>query len=373
MKLPRAEPTFRVQFTNGRFAILFVLLLLSYLAVAELLVRTFIAQAILGVPSVGSTDEVLESRLDALRDFASGRDAVDCVMLGDSTVMTNFKPDTFATSFREETGKDIKCFNFGSGAFTLVDMADLAQIVVNEYSPGLLLIGIEALNFTVSAAEPGGADFSEIPWTQYKLGQFTIAGWLYEHSALYRHRDVIRQLLTLQTSPSEIRRFIMETDGAWRDGFFPLTGPGPFNVAQPPDPQSDHPYHENYFGSLTKFQLLPEHLAALDRVLALNSPATQVVIVEMPVPETFFYYFGNGEEDYNRFIDGVTQRVGGTAVPFWTTTDLQLFPDDLWFNYNHLNATGAPLFSEWLGSRLGQAALEGTVNFPAETDDKNSR
>jgi hypothetical protein len=360
-----------LQNLTGRLLIFVILLLSFYIATAEIVVRANEGRAIMSIPSIGSTDKGFEGRLNTLHAVSADK-PLDCIFLGDSTAMTDFAPHIFSDSFRQKIGADIDCFNFGVGAFTVADIEALAKIVVLEHSPQLLIIGVESLNFTVPSIGPGGADFAELPWTQYKLGHFTSKGWLYEHSALYRHLGAIQQLITLQASPTEMRRQMAETNSSLHDGFYPMDRPGPFDISQPPDPNSDHPYHENYFGSLTNYQLLPEQLAALDQIVALNNASTQVILVEMPVPPTFYYYFGNGEQDYDRFIAAVDESVSGTTIPFWRTTDLALFPDSVWFNYNHLNATGAPIFSEWLGEQLGQAVTAGTVRFSAD-EETNSR
>ena len=95
----------------------------------------------------------------------------------------------------------------------------------------------------------------------------------------------------------------------------------------------------------------------------MNNPSTQVVIVEMPVPPSFLYYFDNGEQDYDKFVETIEGSVADTNVLFFRTSNLILFPDSGWFNYNHLNAEGAPIFSEWLGRQVGQGVLMGTVHF----------
>lgn len=364
-RLQRDEPTFKVDFLDSGLIVYVVFLLLIFTLVGEIVVRLNAGRTILGVPSVGSTDRVFESRLSQLDVYAEGRDAIDCVIFGDSTVMTDFAPGPFQNSFQETTGQNIECFNFGVGAFSFVEIASLARIVAEDYSPKIIIIGVEALNFAFPSDDPGGHDFGELAWTQYRLGRFSVNGWLYEHSYLYRHLGSVRQLLTIEKSPSEM---IFQTIGlydTYRDGFFQLESPRDLDVSQPPDPASDHNYHVAYFNYHKNYRLLPEHLTALDQLLTLNNSSTQVVILEMPVPDTFFNYFDNGKQDYNLFINGVKDKVAGTPVPFFITSDLQPIPYNLWHNYNHLTEEGALVFSVWLGEKFGQAALDGTVRFAA--------
>jgi hypothetical protein len=354
--------TLKLGTPNYKQFFLIILLLVIQAVTAEFLIRALEPNPILGVPSIGSNYKEFEARLTEFDRYAAERSTIDCVFLGDSTAMTNFAPLVFADAYRDQTGKDIECFNFGAGAFTIADSAALAQILIQEKPPKLLILGVEALSFAVPADASGDVDMTELPWTQYKLGRFSIIGWLYEHSRLVSRLGAISQLITLQTSPAEMRRQTLEANSALKEGFYPMEGPGPFDISEVPDPTSDHPYHENYFGSLSNFQLLPEHLEALDQIIGLNSVTTQVVIVEMPVPKTFYYYFGKDEQDYQTFVKTVEQHVSGTTVPFFRAEDLNLFPTDLWLNYNHLNARGAPIFSYWFGTQLGQAELNGDLS-----------
>ena len=156
-------------------------------------------------------------------------------------------------------------------------------------------------------------------------------------------------------------RSASENQSGFHNGFYPLQGS--VDIASPPDHESKLPYDEHYFGTLGDFQLLPKNLAALDEILERQSATTQVMIAEMPVPETFFYYYGNGEQDHQTFIDTVKQEASAKGILFLETTPLQLFPSDVWFNYNHLNSEGAPIFSDWFGRQLGKAVQEETINF----------
>lgn len=365
--------TLYLQSPSFRLFTLVISLLVLYVVICEVAMRTDFAHSVFGVPTIGSTDRGFEGRLHALKMFADNRESIDCVFFGDSTAMTDFAPNTFAASFREAADTDIECFNFGAGAFTLADLSALVQIVVRDYSPQVVIVGVEALNFAVPTNLSQGSNFVQLPWTAYQLGHFTFEGWLFENSALYPRLGTLRQLLTLETTPSALVLSAAALNRDWEDGYFPLKGPNAFDVAQPPDPNSDHPYHENYFGSLSDFQLLSEHLSALDRILALNDTSTQVIILEMPVARTFSYYFSRSERDYADFTSAVEQSATDTGVPFWRTTDLGFFEDELWFNYNHLNETGAQIFSQWLGNRLGTAVRNGTIQFREHTVQASPR
>jgi hypothetical protein len=191
-------------------------------------------------------------------------------------------------------------------------------------------------------------------WARYKHGDFAPEGWLYDHLHLYRHLGTLRQLLTLALQDSGLLQPPSEQGDVVKDGYYPMDGPGPFDVSLPPDPKVAHPYLEHYFAAMGAFQLLPENVDALDEILSMNGPTTRIILVEMPLPETFHAFFGHDKQDYAAFIDAISKRAASHTVPLLRMSDRELLPGEVWLNYNHLNANGAPIFSRWLGHKLGE-------------------
>jgi hypothetical protein len=144
--------------------------------------------------------------------------------------------------------------------------------------------------------------------------------------------------------------------GGATDGYFPVNGTGVFDVSQPPDLTLNHPYIEHYSAALADFNLWPENLAGLETILSLDSATTHVILVEMPVTETFHRFFGKGPQDYRLFVDTMAQRTAAHHIPLWRMQELERLPSPVWYNYNHLNADGAPIFSRWLGEKLAQVS-----------------
>lgn len=181
----RPSRTLQLRRPFGRSLVLAALFLLLYLLLAEVFFRVVPVCRVLDAPDLGSEHRQFEQQWARLEDYAAQQGAVKCIMIGDSTVMSNFAPEAFAGSYFQQTGEPIACYNFGVGAFTVVGLSTLAALLIQEYSPQLFIVGVEALNFTVAANEQGDADLSRVPWAHYKLGDFNVEGWLYEHSALY--------------------------------------------------------------------------------------------------------------------------------------------------------------------------------------------
>lgn len=335
------------------------LFLLLFLATGEAIARSEVVRSTFIVPSLGSEHGTLEEQMSRIEAYASRHELIDCIFLGDSTVMSDFNPVMFEKAYHDQTGNDINCFNFGIGASTVVSSAALAQILVNDYRPRLLIFGIDALNFTVPSDEGGAAALLETPWVRYKLGQLSFEGWLYDHSYLYRYSNTISQLIMSQTSYREISAGGPELLSD--DYFYPTEDQGPFDMATPPNPDSKHPYDEHYFAELGNFQLLPANLDALDQIADLQGETTQVLAIEMPVSDTYYYYFEHGELEYLDFIAVIRERLFHKKVQFVETNQLNLFSNDNWFNRNHLNEVGAGIFSRWFGQQLGTATQEITL------------
>jgi hypothetical protein len=355
--------TLQLHMPTGQALAFAVLVLVAYLVLGEVAIRYLGGRIALGTPGLGSDHKQFEQQWFRLEEYVARRQVVDCIFVGDSTAMTDFSPAAFTRSYGRQAGEDLDCYNYGVGAFTAVGLAALSQILVQEYSPRLLLVGVEALNFTVPLEKQGEADLASTAWARYKLGDFMAEGWLYENVHLYRYLGVFRQLLTATINRSEVMQSAAGEIGGVKDGFFPMTGTGPFDVSQPPNPEFDHPYIEHYFAAMEDFALLPENLDALETILSLNG-TTKIILVEMPVPDTFHTFFGNDRQDYKMFADSVASQADSHSVPFLRVQDQRLLPAQVWFNYNHLNSDGAPIFSSWLGERLAQvpAAILGQVN-----------
>jgi hypothetical protein len=99
----------------------------------------------------------------------------------------------------------------------------------------------------------------------------------------------------------------------------------------------------------------PENLAALKQLIQLQNDQLQVLVVEMPVPPTYMYFFGQGQQDYQRFINQLDMTTTAHATAFWPTTSLSLIPEQGWVDYSHLNTNGAAVSSDWLGQQVGAA------------------
>jgi hypothetical protein len=343
-----------------------LLFLMTYFLFGEVLFRSQAIQNTLASPSIGSEHREFEEQMNQLRTYASGDGLIDCIFVGDSTVLTDFYPLVFERAYHEQVGEDIDCINFGVGASNVVSLATLLRIIIHDFKPRLIIFGIHALDFTVPPEADEVAIILEMPWIRYKLGEFSPVGWFYEHSQVVRYSEILGQILSFKGNRESLLR--SEEDELLK-GFYPMEGQGLFDMANPPDLESNHPYDEHYFAELGNFKLLPVNLDALDQIADLQSATTTVMAVEMPVSDTYFYYFENDEEEYNVFKEEIRSRLSAKSVPFFETKRHIYLADELWFNRNHLNLDGAQIFSEWLGEQVGEAVKMGSLVLPSARDD----
>ena len=269
-------------------------------------------------------------------------------------------PNHFKQGYQETTGQDIRCFNFGIDASSAGSTAALVKILVKDYHPRLLIMGTDARDYSVPREDRDPVAILETPWIKYRQGHFSLDGWLTEHSYFYRYRQHLSRLLrfnfegTLWTE-TKLTFEILAT------GYTPIDKVAGY-INDPPDPQDDS-FEVAYYSRIFRpYQILDTNLDALENIMEYNGSGTQVIIVEMPVSDGLYYFFGNGDADYNLFVPRVSELADQHQVPFWRTEPLDSIPDDGWSDYSHLNMTGAEIFSTWLGEQVGRLDMRKDVD-----------
>lgn len=353
-----SNTTLRVKRPSGVTPALALLFLVVLLAAGELLARLEPFQSHMAAPRLGSPHRQFEIQMHRLETLYQREGRVDCIFLGNSMVWRGFDPHAFALAYQAQRGQALRCFNFGVDAMPAAGAGILAEILIADYHPRLLIYGTDARDYAVLREDRDATVLLDTPWMQYRSGRFTVEGFLLEHSYLYRYRELLQRLLRFDYS--QWRPEPNRSPSA-RYGFGPVSKVGSF-VQTIPDPQDPRPPIQYYFTVLSDYQMLPENLAGLEQIVALNEADVDVavVVVEMPVPETYMHFFANGQEDYRRFIEQVGDVAAEHGVPFWQTTPLNLIPTNGWVDYSHLNSRGAGRFSTWLGEQLGGAAVRQT-------------
>jgi hypothetical protein len=330
----------------------FLLLILGF---AEWVARSDLIQSLLTPPKMGSRHYQLGNKLALLNSAIQKHGPVDCLFIGSSMVDLGIDPEAFRESYREKTGRDIRCFNFAIDASSATSSAALAQILVEDYKPHLLIFGTDARDYAVFRDDQDAAVILDTNWIKYRMGHFSLDGWLTEHSFLYRYRQHLSQLMRFDLDGT-IRSETTENFGIQPNGFTPNKEIGTY-INDPPDPADDSfevTYNTKIFSS---YRMLEDNLAALEQILNQNKAETVVVVAEMVIADGLYYFFGNGQSDHQLFIDRIRDISAAHGVPFLEAERLDLIPDDGWVDYSHLNAKGAKVFSAWLGGQIGEMEI----------------
>jgi hypothetical protein len=351
--------TLHLRHPLGKTFWLTLILLILFSGIAEWFVRSNFFQTPLTPPKMGSRHYQLGHKL-ALLDASIKKDGpIDCIMVGSSMVDVGFNPDAFQNGYHEVTGRSIRCFNFGIDASSAASTAALVKILVEDYRPRLLIFGTDARDYTVAIDDPDAAVVLDTPWVQYRQGKFSPAGWLLENSYFYRYRQHLGRLFRFNFEGT-LRSQTKVNFEILPNGFTPISKVSTY-INSPPAPDDDSFEVTYYTRIFSTYRMLEVNLDALERLISHNGTQTQVIVVEMPVSDGLYYFFGNGETDYNRFITQVNAITFEHQVTFWRSEPLDLIPDNGWLDYSHMNTTGAEIFSTWLGRLVAKAEDQGSI------------
>ena len=351
--------TLQLTMPFGKTLTFTVVFLILFGSAAESVARLDVFQARLTPPTLGSRHSQLGYKLTLLNADIRNKGPVDCIMVGSSTVDVGFDPEVFQHAYYTVTGHEIHCFNFGIDSSSAASSAALVKILIEDYHPRLLILGTDPRDYAIPSMERGPAVILDTPWVKYRLGSFSLEGWLLDHSYLFRYRQHLSRLMRFNFegtlwSDTQLKLPILPT------GYTPISTMSTY-INNPPDPL-DTSYEVTYYKSIySSYHVLDENIAAMEAILDYNRSETQVIIVEMPVSDGLYYFFGDGEADYDRFVSRISESASLHQVSFWRTEPLDSIPDDGWSDYSHLNTTGAEIFSTWLGGQVGEAEAHGSL------------
>ncbi|HEX3053651.1 MAG TPA: hypothetical protein VHP83_23530 [Aggregatilineaceae bacterium] len=337
--------TLRLRFPFGQTLLLAFLILVLLSALLEVAARQFLDDY---PTAIGSANLDLDVKIYALDQLVAEKGRVDCIFFGSSVVLNGIDPDRFALTYREQTGEDLICYNFGMLALTARTAGVLSEILIERYHPRLLVYGLTIRDLAAGASDANRIyqDVTRTPWIRYQRGEFDVEGWLADHSHAYRHYLAYRSWI----SPTFASRLSDFTDA-------PPSGYVPFHATRALDwNQIEAPLYFEHF------EIDPADWQGFEQLLA--TAGTQLVLLEMPLPSQLLAKFSGGAEAYAASIDSFAAAAAAKQVPLWTTTHLNLIPDEDWAeDAHHLNNAGAQIFSAWLAEYLAQAVEHGQLRF----------
>jgi hypothetical protein len=292
--------------------------------------------------AIGSAHPDINTKFGELDALLKREGRIDCIFVGSSMVRRGIDISVFAQAYREQTGQDIVCYNFGIAASRASSIGPLSEILISRYHPRLLVYGFSLRDLTsVTTNDQQQETFLASSWLQYQFGSVNVMGWLIDHSHAVQHFLAFHDWL-LSGEGSLFNR----QDDLLRLGFVPLTTRSDEALSKAPD-------------SL-KYRFTPTQMNGLEYFLSLRTQ-TQLLLVEMPVPYRMMTSIKGGRETFRDFIYQARDLVAGYGVPVITTIDLNLIPDTGWGDTFHLNQDGAEIFNRWLGEQIGAAVNAGEM------------
>ena len=351
------ERTLSIQPPFGGTLLLTMLILISLLACGEMLTRTRLFKSYFIAASRGSPHFQFELQLGRLESIIAQEGPIDCIFLGNSMVWLGFDPLVFSQAFQEKTGKELSCYNFGVDGLPVSGASAIKQYLIQKYQPKLLIYGTDARDFAVPREDRDATVILDIPWMQYHLGKFTLQGWLYENSHIYRYLETFGYLLRM-----EKQYLFIKNPGQYTSEDFGFRVDSRISdiVSTSPVQHLDLGPVRYYYQLLSDYKMLPENMSSLEEILNINHELTSLLVVVMPVPETYMDFFSTKPQNYQLFIEQVRDTSEKYGSSFWLPPD-NIIPQDGWADYTHLNTRGAAAFSAWLGGQVGEAVNEGSV------------
>jgi hypothetical protein len=335
-----------------------LIFMIGYFALGEFLFRLDAVQDKLTGPRIGSRHGQFEIQVARLEKLMQDGEQIDCIFLGNSMIWLGVNPLVVNQRFQKETGQEIHCFNFGVSALPASSAGKIASMLVQRYRPKLLVYGTFARDYAIPSDSEDAYVVSDTPWLKYQNGEFNLKGWLYAHSSVFQYKGHLRDFLFMHYLEDV---FVQRDVPLYRSYGLDPKYDIRVDVSAPPVFHSkDNRDPVKWLGN---FDIQPENLEGLRRIVQQSSNNTQVIIIEMPFFETAYAFFPNGKQDYATYVQQVDSITASSATPFWRLEEQPYLPLNLWWDYFHLNLEGVNEFSQWLGQRLADTYLQGELVF----------
>lgn len=306
--------------------------------------------------AIGSRNPILDVKFGMLDRLQAERGVIDCLFVGSSVVNFGIQAAAVEASYTATTGAPLTCYNFGVSALTASGAATLIEVLIDRYHPRVLIYGFTLRALTGEANQGAEVDqqIATDSWLRYQRGEPDAYGWLVDHSAALRHYLPYRHWMR-----ADYLQYIMPFNDAAPDGYAPFIGSGGDpRMAELPD------YFRPYHADLVE-------RAALDRILALPTPDTQLMLLAMPLPHFILAEFESattgltGLDGYESEIAALADDPAARDVVAWSLTPRDLIPLEEWAeDAFHVNDAGAYRLSTWLGEAFAEAAQAGELSLP---------
>ena len=348
--------SFAIQRPDWRILKLTLLLLVGYFMLGELFFRIDLVQAKLTGPRIGSRHHQFEIQLGRLEKLVREGEPIDCIFLGNSMVWLGVNPLVVDQSFKNITGQEIHCFNFGVSALPASSAGQIAPVLIEKYHPKVLIYGTFARDYAIPADVEDAYVVSDTPWLKYQNGQFNLEGWLYAHSRVFQYKGHVHDFLFINYLEDV---FVPRDAPDYRA--YGLDPKYDIRVDVRVSPDFESMQNRDPVKWLSHYEIRPENLEGLRQIVQQSNNDVQVIVIEMPFYETGLEFFSNGEQGYKIYVQQVASITASNQTSFWRLEDQPALSPENWWDYFHLNLPGADLFSAWLGNKLADTYLKGEL------------
>lgn len=349
-----------------RSLLLFVLLA----ALIESAARSSLVQNHVPLQAYGTNHIQFEMQLRKLDAFVAKQGAPDCLILGNSQALRGIDPQKLEKAYQEQTGQTLLCYNFGVVGTDIATVFYFDKILIHRYHPRLVLVGTNFLDYTHGRETRLDPRFERNDWVHYKLGQFSLEGWLLEYSYAFR---MLKLFSYTAQDGLYFDRLSKEID-SW-DKQITYYGYGYTPEIMDTSEGMAKGSLRKFLRELGDFNISRRNLDSLEEIIRLGQQdGVQVVIVEMPYHPSLLMLTNENADlaakqaQLGQFIQevnaAITEIAARSHTVYWTSGQVEGLPEDGWLDRYHLNAFGSPVFSQWLANQLATAVKSGQIANP---------
>jgi hypothetical protein len=350
------SPSLKIERPLGGVLWRALLLLAVLLAAAEGLARSAWVQQRLEVASLGNYHYQFEIKWFQLQRYVQAHGGVDVLFLGSSLVNSGIQPQEVNRAFVEASGEpELRIFNFGVEGLTVQPNSVVARLLAESFHPGVIIFGTEIRDYAANNGVETAEKFLSDPWLRYRLGEFSLRGWLAEHSAAYRYFLAYRNWMSWGFAESH--GLVLRRSAALTADGYDVENRVAERAQLEVDPSN--PEDAEALAIFAGFRIDEGRLADLQALLDLQQAAgVRVLVVEMPVTPQFYQLFEQGQAAHDEFVQVVSAQVEAAGSVFYPALPEEQLPEDGRSDRVHLSKYGAAVFSRTLGTWLAELSSQ---------------
>jgi hypothetical protein len=308
-----------------------------------------LAEAVLRLPAVEAAlpapeptlwhAPIVEDKVEYFRNFAGSHD-IDVLFVGNSTTQAGINPTVFDAD-RAALGIGGDSFNASVEGLPPSVNKEFLKMYLRYANPRTVAIGVTPQD--LNSNSPWAKDMDDRAGHSINLqvgARDTLMGnvlaFLVEHSALFRYRYVLHQLLLRGGHPAP-----------HPDVYFDERGFHSIERSLTDFTPSERFQAQNRAGVMNYSSEGEQADALKEMIQTIRSHGAQPVLVNMPLSDHYYVNFDRPEV-YQEYRSALQQLADGLQVPLWDMESLgegEQFGDSEFGDLNHLNAVGAERLS----------------------------